>query len=159
MVELIEFPGTRVGPDAYPRPINRYEAFGLAQTIQPLLLTFVFPDGSMISYPYDSAGMSSLRLLGDDGDCEGECEMSLSFGRSRSPRNFRERGPLRPGEGAIVSVRGRKLFDLFEQLSERRVRWIWQRSTDRADVAEDAPVVHAIEIMDASEQNLSRLLS
>jgi hypothetical protein len=146
MVDLIEFPTNKVAPDSLPDAGDKYEAFGLSQKFKPAMLTFVFPDGAMTSLAYDGLGMMNLRPLDDNPDGRGECMVSLSFGRKAA-------------DAAIVVITGRNLYDLFADLGYHRVHWIWEMPKGRAVAADGAPVVHSIEIKEATPQNRVAFLS
>ena len=146
MVDLIEFPAHTVAPDSLPETGDKYQAFDLAYKFKPPMLTFVFNDWSMTSIAYDGLSMMNARMFDDDPEGRGECMISMAFGRKAT-------------EAAIVVITGRNLCDLFEYLSYHRLHWIWELPKDRAAAAEGAPVVHSIEIKEATPQNLAAFLS
>jgi hypothetical protein len=146
MVDLIEFPANTVAPDSLPEPGDKYQAFGLAHKFKPPMLTFIFPDWSMTSLAYDGMGMMNVTPLDDDPDGRGECRISLAFGRKAV-------------DAAIVVITGRNLFDPFSYLGYHRIHWVWELPKDRAAAAEGAPVVHSIEIKEATPKNLAAFLS
>jgi hypothetical protein len=145
MADLIEYPTNKVAPDALPAPGDKYEAFGLAHKLQPPSLVLVFYDWSMHAYPYDGMGMSCFDLLNEDGDCDGECAITLTNGKA-------------PGSGIIAVITGWNVLDLFGHVGDRRVRWIWEFPKDRAAAAKGAPVVRSIDVKEATPSNLAALL-
>lgn len=134
MVDLIEFPTNKVAPDSHPQPGDQYEAYGLAHKIQPFMLTLVFPDWSMTALPYLKLERMEFKPLGEDG----ECVITLLFGGSLG--------------GDEVVITGRNLYDLYFDIGDHHVHWLWELPKDRAAAAPDAPVVHAIDIREFKQK-------
>ena len=131
MAELIEFPARNTAPDALPRSGDRYRAYGCWEDSEPAMIAFVLPDWSMTALSYAFLEGHRSTPLGDPWDCEGECEIVLTFGGSRSVTE--------------VVITGRNLYRLVRDLGERRVDWIWERPEGRADMADGSPIVRSIE--------------
>ncbi len=146
MVEVIDYPTNKVKPDYLPEPGDQYEAYGLAYKFMPPTIQFVFPDWSMMGFPYARAGMCSFSLLGDDGDCDGECVITLVFDSKT------------PGLGAVVVITGRNLHDFFWHYGNHQVHWVWALPEQYASAGEDAPVVRSIEVKEADSATLKALL-
>ena len=111
MVDVIDYPTNKVKPDCLPEPGDRYEAYGLAHEFKPPTLIFVFPDWSMVSIPYARAGMSRFKPLGEEGDCHGECVITMQFDTG--------------GPGTAVVITGSNLHDFFWHYGDHDLRWLW----------------------------------
>lgn len=135
MADLIEFPATDVAPDALPHAGDRYQAYGCWDRFDPTTITFVFPDWSIKSRSYARFRGHRSRPLGEPWDCDGDCEIVLTFADSR--------------EVTDVVLTGRNLYHLVWDLGERRVNWIWELPKGRA-VADGSPVVRSIEFRERS---------
>jgi hypothetical protein len=145
MVDVIDYPANRVKSDCLPEPGDKYEAYGLAHNFKPPSLHFVFPDWSMVCFPYGRSGMSSFKPLGDAGDCHGECVITLLFDA--------------PGVGTMVIITGSNLHDFFWHYGQQQVRWVWALPEQFARAEEGAPVIYSIEIKEADRAALDAMLS
>ena len=131
MADLIEFPARKAPPDGLPKPGDRYRAYGCWKNYEPPSIAFVFPDGSITALSYATLGGHRFRPLGDPWDCDGDCEIVLTFGG--------------PGDVTEVVVTGRSLYGLVWDIGEHRVDWIWELPKGRA-VADGSPVVRSIKL-------------
>jgi hypothetical protein len=147
MVEVIDYPTNKVKPDELPEPGDKYEAYGLVHKFKPPMLCFVFPDWRMTAFPYDAMSMGEFKPLGGDGDCYGECVITLHFTSKM------------PDGGAVVIITGRNLHDFFGHLGNHHVRWLWALPEQFARADEGAPVVHSIEVKEADHATLDAVLS
>lgn len=137
MADLIEFPANETAPDGLPKSGDRYRAYGCWDTFEPPTIAFVFPDWSISCLSYSRLRGHRFRPLGDPWDCDGECEIVLTFGDD-------------PRGGTDVVITGRNLYRLVSDLGDYRVNWIWELPKGRAALAEGSPVVHSIEFRERS---------
>ena len=128
MADLITFPTQKVAPDALPQPGDAYEAYGVSGEFLPFMLTIVFAEGPVEGFAYADLERMQFRPEGEDG--EGEGTITLVFGESL---------------GAVV-VTGLHLSRLFFEIGNHRVHWLWEWPKGRAAVADNAPVVHRVEL-------------
>ena len=143
MVTVIDYPTSTVQPDSLPNPGDRYQAYGIAHAIKPETVWFVHSDGSMTGFPYTRLGMTSF-VPAAAGERDGECVISLVF--DRKP----------PGTGEVVTVTGRDLFRCYFSFGRHLACWLWAASESQADSG--GPIVHAIEIKEASPDAMRALL-
>ena len=136
MADLLEFPASEVAPDGLPRSGDRYQAYGCWEDFDPTTIAFILPDWSITSLSYSRLRGQRFRPLGDPWDCDGECEIVMTFGNSRKVTD--------------VVIIGRNLYRLVWDLGERRVNWLREIPKSRPDVAAGSPVVRSIEFRERS---------
>jgi hypothetical protein len=146
MAEVIDYPTGKVEPDSLPEPGNQYEAYRLADEFDPPTINFILPDWSMTGLPYKNLSRMSFKPLGAQGDCHGECAITLEFGS----RAF-------PGLATVASIAGAGLYDFYWHLGNHQVHWLWALPGQYAKAAEGAPVVHAIDITEADRAGLAAM--
>jgi len=132
MTNVIEFPSSRVKPDCLPQPGDRYQAYGIWEKIKPSAMVLVFPDWSMTWFSYDKLGHGGFSILNDECDRDGDGEIQVAFG---GIDRFYD-----------IIITGHNIFGLFQRLSNRDVRWVWELPKSRAAVKDGQPVVHSVEI-------------
>ena len=133
VAEVIEFPASETAPVALPRSGDRYRAYGCWAESEPPSIAFVFPGWSIAALSYSRLRGHRSRPLGDPWDCDGDCEIVLTFGDEQR-------------DAAEVVVIGRNLYPLVWDLGELRVSWIWELPEGRPAGADGSPVVRSIEL-------------